>query len=117
MTEFDGEIRLIFDDERTRLPMSEPDVEGRRSVFTVCCDCGLVHEFEIGPDYVTAVRAPESEAEKIRAAVLSANPDYFPLRRPEKEEGGGARPRLVEPDPPGQRAAPSRADCSTGGVA
>ena len=42
--EFDGNAVLVFDDERTRLPMSEPDVEGRRSVFTVCCDCGLVHQ-------------------------------------------------------------------------
>jgi hypothetical protein len=113
---FDGNVVLVFDAERTRLPMSEPDAQGRRSVFTTCCDCGLVHEFEIGPDYVTAVRAPDDVAKNIRATVLAKNPEYFPLRR-EKEKGGGARPRPVEPDPPGQRAAPSRADCSTGGVA
>lgn len=80
--EFDGNAVLVFDDDpKQLLPMSPPDENGNREMFVACCDCGLVHVFTLGPTGVVSVRrAPEEDAEKVRAATLAQDPSYFPLR-------------------------------------
>ncbi len=77
----DGRLILANDDEHTRLPLSEPDDDGYRYVFLVCCDCGLAHRFALGNDHVIATRASQLEQAHLRLLALREDPNAFPKLR------------------------------------
>ena len=82
----DGVIHFAVDSERTRIPLNATNMAGERVFFHACCNCGLIHEVAIGPDYVVFVRANEQDADLLRASVLAREPSCFPLRRPAAPE-------------------------------
>ena len=66
----DGVIHFAVDSERTRIPLNATNMAGERVFFHACCNCGLIHEVAIGPDYVVFVRANEQDADLLRQPPL-----------------------------------------------